>query len=273
MIQQQPVNTTQLNQQANRFTLTDSAGSTRIVFFPQAPDPGPVQPGSQLDYQGPEGQFSFRGDEINQQRSRLGLLITVTLEPDADAGQLELTLVLPPVNLAGEKGQEFETVAIKTRSQGHVINPAGAGLFYRVLTLKGVAEGVILPLSSASGRSQDQTQKSILEVNEVKLAVLKSFPPQLQIAASGTVPSAGWSNPQLVPYTYVQAPPDGIYDFDFVAAPPKDVAAQVITPITVKYVWKAFSEDLRGVRVHASRNSQVALLDAEVSPCESAQSL
>jgi hypothetical protein len=38
-----------------------------------------------------------------------------------------------------------------------------------------------------------------------------------------TVPSAGWKNLQLIPYLYPIAPPDGIYEFDFVATPPPDV--------------------------------------------------
>ena len=33
--------------------------------------------------------------------------------------------------------------------------------------------------------------EKILEIIEVRLAVLESFPPQLQITASGTVPTAG----------------------------------------------------------------------------------
>jgi hypothetical protein len=55
-----------------------------------------------------------------------------------------------------------------------------------------------------------------------------------QITASGTVPSAGWSNPQLAPYTYVQAPPDGIYDFDFVATPPKEFTGLPLIEIFTK---------------------------------------
>jgi hypothetical protein len=139
MMSQESVNTTQVNPQPKRFILNDSATNTEIVFLPQAPSLDVPQ----LDYQGPEGKLTFRGDEINQQRTALGLLLTVTLEPDADAGQLNLNLVLPPVNFAGKKAQEFETIAIKTRSQGHVINPEGAGLFYRVLTLKGFAQLII----------------------------------------------------------------------------------------------------------------------------------
>ena len=72
--------------------------------------------------------------------------------------------------------------------------------------------------------------EKILEVLEVELAILESFPPQLQITARGMVPTAGWTNPRLEPFIFIQPPPDGIYEFDFVADPPSGVAAQVITP-------------------------------------------
>jgi hypothetical protein len=259
MMSQEPVNITQVNPQPKRFILNDSASNTEIIFLPQAPN----FTAPQLDYQGLEGKFSFRGDDIRQQRTALGLLITVTLEPDADAGQLNLNLMLPSINFAGEKAQEFETIAIKTRSQGHVIDPAGAELFYRALMLKGVAQAVI-PLETAIA----QAQESILEVTDVRLSVLKSFPPQLQIAASGTVSTSGWSNPQLVPFNYVQAPPDGIYDFEFVATPPQDVTAQVITAIAANYIWKTFPQELVGVRIHSSTNSKAVRLNAPVSTSE-----
>ena len=58
-----------------------------------------------------------------------------------------------------------------------------------------------------------QLAEKILEITEVRLAVLESFPPQLQINVSGTVPTAGSSNPRLEPHIHVQAPPDGIYEF------------------------------------------------------------
>ncbi|MDQ3185105.1 MAG: hypothetical protein M3Q16_01300 [Pseudomonadota bacterium] len=103
--------------------------------------------------------------------------------------------------------------------------------------------------------------KKILEVTEVKLAILESFPPQLRISASGNVPTGGWSNPRLVPYIYIQPPPDGIYDFDFVADPPEGIATQVISPIEVVHVWKDLPDRLKGVRIHASQNSKTALLE------------
>lgn len=134
---------TEFNPLVKQYVLNDSQGSTKVVFFPQAPASEPSAP--RLEYQGPEGQLVFTGDEIHQQRSHLGLLITVVLKPDLDAGQLNLTLALPPINLAGKKAQEFETIAVKTKSQGHVIDPSGATLAYRVLTLKGIAQAIITP--------------------------------------------------------------------------------------------------------------------------------
>lgn len=101
---------------------------------------------SQLIYHGPSGELTFRGKEIRKQKSALGLLITVTLEPNFDRGQLELTLVLPTVNLENGQKQNFDTVAIKSRGLGRVINRAGSELTYLVLPLKGVAEQVPLPL-------------------------------------------------------------------------------------------------------------------------------
>jgi hypothetical protein len=59
---------------------------------------------------------------------------------------LELTLVLPTVNLQNGQKQDFDTIAIKSRGLGRVINRAGAEQKYLTLPLKGVAESVILPL-------------------------------------------------------------------------------------------------------------------------------
>lgn len=261
MTQTEPTTTKQPQPQANRFTLSNilEAGKTQIIFFPQAPGPAQAGKSAQLNYQGPEGKFTFRGDDITQLQSRLGLLITVTLKPDLDAGELALTLVLPPVNLAGQRQQEFETLAIKTRSLGFVVDRSGAQLKYDVLKLQGIAEAAILPLDSPTESLPDAAFRGVT-VTEVSLTVLRN-PSQLQIIARGTVPSAGWTNPQLIPVAYVQAPPDCIYDFEFMATPPKGAAAQVITPIFVKQRFPA--QQLRGVRV----NGVVALLDGDLPDC------
>jgi hypothetical protein len=129
----------------NRFSLADSSRSTRIVFFPGALTPlGTSQPSTeaQLEYHGLEGQLVFKGDEITQEQTILGLVVSVALKPNADAGGIDFALILPPVNLEGEARQDFETVGIRIRSRGRLINPAGAELSYDVVHLKGVAEDI-----------------------------------------------------------------------------------------------------------------------------------
>jgi hypothetical protein len=108
--------------------------------------------------------------------------------------------------------------------------------------------------------SEKLIMQKVFEVAEVELSILESFPPKLRISAKGTVLTAGWTNPRLEPFIFIQPPPDGIYEFDFVADPPDGFPAQVITPIEAVYVWDNFPEGIKGVRVHASQNSKTALL-------------
>jgi len=135
----------QPDRQPNRFTFSDCDARTRIVFFPKVFMPlgaSETPADSQLEYQGAEGQFVFRGDEIGQEQTVLGLIISVILKPNADAGGLDFALILPPVHLGGEAHQNFETVGIKIKSRGRVIKPVGVELSYETLTLKGVAEDI-----------------------------------------------------------------------------------------------------------------------------------
>lgn len=106
--------------------------------------------------------------------------------------------------------------------------------------------------------------QQVREITDLQLSVFESFPPQIQVTAFGTVPTGGWTNPQLVPYTYVQAPPDGIYDFDFVATPPDGMATQAITPIRVRTTLT--DENIKGIRVHAALNFKEVILATSDAP-------
>jgi|GEM_PF-2960826 len=145
---QHQTNTTQ-NQQADKFTLTDAYSGIRIVFLPQTLRGNQKIP--QLDYQGAEGEFTFRGDEVKQQQSHLGLLISIVLKTNTDDQELIFTLMLPSVNLASQKRQEFETVAIATTKSRKVVARAGIQFNCQVFTLKGCAENLSMvpPLASA----------------------------------------------------------------------------------------------------------------------------
>jgi hypothetical protein len=129
---------------ANRYTFTDSEGMTRIVYLPNlASTLNALSTAPQLDYSGPEGELTFTHDEIEHQQSRLGQLITVTLVPSGPE-QLDFTLILPIIYLAGQLEREFTTIAIKTKPLNASSNPAGAALTYEGFALRGVAEVVTI---------------------------------------------------------------------------------------------------------------------------------
>ena len=77
----------------------------------------------------------------------MGLQITVVLVPTIDATAVTLTLLLPPINLAGQDEQDFDTIAIKTTSYG-ILPKAGAQLTYEVVYLQGTARHILLPLTT-----------------------------------------------------------------------------------------------------------------------------
>lgn len=112
------------------------------------------------------------------------------------------------------------------------------------------------------------TQK-VLEVTDLDVQVIETFPPQLHVNVFGTVPSPGWTNPQLIPFTYVQAPPDGIYDFDFVATPPIGIITKVISPIRLRTDLPG--EGVNGIRIHASLNFKKVILNTAEAPSEVTQ--
>ena len=134
---------------ANKFTLHDAEDTTQVTYYPTAPGPlisGKTERGPLMEYAGEEGNFSFSGTQIGVANCPLGTLISVTLRPNADAGALLFTLVLPSVSEApGSKMQSFKTIGIKTHTRGFIV-AAGADRTYDVLQLCGAAETVLLPM-------------------------------------------------------------------------------------------------------------------------------
>ncbi len=104
------------------------------------------------------------------------------------------------------------------------------------------------------------SKHTVYRVDDVTAALLESDPPKLNVTAQGTVPTQGWSNPELTPYVYVMPPLDGIQDFGFIAEPPIGIVPQVLTPITASYTMDSPPSWLLGVRVHASTNAKEAFL-------------
>jgi hypothetical protein len=104
----------------------------------------------------------------------------------------------------------------------------------------------------------------IYSITSVRLALNRKNPPDLIIDADGETRSNNWTNPELQPWVYIQPPPDGIWDFDFVAEPPSRPSNPVIVPIQAQHVWKDLPPEVRGIRVHSETNSVTAYLE----PCQ-----
>ena len=115
-------------------------------------------------------------------------------------------------------------------------NPIGIVCLVIVQTFAGQP-----PPATQEGERKQMNKPKVDSVNKVELALLKSKPPKLSIKADGEVPTGGWSAGELVPRVYVQPPPDGIYDFDFVAEPPPPdrVVTQAFTPISAEKVLES----------------------------------
>ena len=140
---------------ANFFTFSNHDGTIQITYYPHAP--GPIiqgqSGGPRLEYQGSEGNFVYPNagpgrENINvQEENVLGPQVNVVLVPTVDAKAVTLTLLLPPINMAGHEKVDFHTVAIKTTSYG-ILPREGARLTYEVIHLRGKAQRIILPLAA-----------------------------------------------------------------------------------------------------------------------------
>ena len=104
--------------------------------------------------------------------------------------------------------------------------------------------------------------RPLTEVAAVQLAVMESNPPGLSVRVRGTAPTPGYANLTLRPFNYIQAPPDGIYDFTAVGQAPGGMVAQVLSPVEFTYTWRAYPSGLKGVRIHAGAGQVTTMLPA-----------
>ena len=104
-------------------------------------------------------------------------------------------------------------------------------------------------VNKGSEQQQQQQQQTVPTIVSITCTVRKS-PPQLVVTANGEVPTGGWTGASLNRRTYVAAPADGIWEYDFVATPPSGMATQVITPISGSNTWADYPASVVGVRVY-----------------------
>ncbi|MFT5821580.1 MAG: histidine decarboxylase [Crocinitomix sp.] len=105
----------------------------------------------------------------------------------------------------------------------------------------------------------------ILQIDDVKLQIIKTNPAKLKVNALGKTTSVGWTNAQLVLSKAI--PLDGIYELEFMATPP-GTRRPILTAIEAEYLFDILPEDLKGVRVIASTNSVVCLLEKAIEQSE-----
>ena len=161
---------------ANFFSFSDANGSVKITYYPLA----------RLEYQGPEGHFVYPGTSpgreniTTQDQSILGQQIHVVLVPSSDDISVNLILLLPPINMAGQNEQHFDTIAIKTSSSGMLLT-IGAQLTYEVISLHGTAQHLLPPLYTWQESLPDDPQDAfkaiadeIIKMSEVDQQMRKS---------------------------------------------------------------------------------------------------
>ncbi|MFO1108630.1 MAG: hypothetical protein U1E61_05570 [Bradyrhizobium sp.] len=109
----------------------------------------------------------------------------------------------------------------------------------------------------------------IYDVQSAVITILKSDPPQIVISACGKASSTGWTNPTLGAWYYIDAPKDGVQDFDFTATEPTGISLPVLTPITASSLisrdpsnYWGKGKPLVGVRIHARDNTIEEKFDA-----------
>jgi hypothetical protein len=102
----------------------------------------------------------------------------------------------------------------------------------------------------------------IYDVESAIIRILKSNPPQIIVLAFGRTSSTGWTNPTLGAWYYIDAPKDGIQDFDFTADAPTGISLPVLTPIGADAVitrdpanYWGKGKPLVGVRIHSRTNA------------------
>ena len=96
-----------------------------------------------LDYRDRHHQVSARGKEIQQVDLGIGTLVTIVLEPNADAGALLFSVVIPPARLVGtDQTVPIHTVGITTRTAGFILNTAQLDN-YSVDKLSGTADFIV----------------------------------------------------------------------------------------------------------------------------------
>jgi hypothetical protein len=135
----------------------------------------------------------------------------------------------------------------------------------KCLSLMLLAGLLLLPMLTSAEEALPRGPEIVGNIVKVEMTIEEIAPPNLVVTATGEVPSAGFTMPQLNRVVYVKPPVDGIQDYFLTAVPPDGPAATVISKVSAKDTWKGYTKDaawLKGVRVHGvGKGVMVKMLD------------
>lgn len=117
------------------------------------------------------------------------------------------------------------------------------------------ASGECVQIRKKTNPDITKTFTPIMKIESVALSRHQSNPPELIILVHGMVNSGGWRNIKLIPYLYIQPPPDGIYDFEMVGTKPGGIVTQAIVEVKAAYKMNyPKAREVKGVRINSRTN-------------------
>jgi len=120
-------------QRPNLFELTYE--ETKITYAPEA-----FGGAQRLHYDGPMGQHSFAGEQINATRSARGLEISVTLDGVSRFNTITLTVFVPDIELDHIDELSFRTIGIQSTRRRSMAGGPGAQMTSEELEVDGLAK-------------------------------------------------------------------------------------------------------------------------------------
>jgi hypothetical protein len=126
------------------FELTSE--DTKITYQPEALDGAP-----RLDYDGPMGEYSFEGDEVQTFTSARGLEVSVTMNRISHLRTVTLTVFLPDLEFEDPSAEmSFHTVGIRATRRRRMTGDSGGELTSEPLELEGLARNLEYQSASAT---------------------------------------------------------------------------------------------------------------------------
>jgi len=118
------------------FELTST--DTKITYAPEALDGAP-----QLHYDGPMGEYTFAGDEVQTFSSARGLEVSVTMNRISHLRTVTLTVFLPDLEFEDPSAElSFHTVGIHATRRRRMTGDIGGELTSEPLELEGLARNI-----------------------------------------------------------------------------------------------------------------------------------